>query len=311
MERNLDGTLRKLKDMKTLRETIKEVIQNHLDKGGLIGGQCLSAVGFVNNTIPDQTKGVIEAPMSDVGFADIMVGTAIAGRRPIVVIRFQDFLLLNGNALIMFAAKRKEIFGKSCPIFVRAIAREGNGTGNSHSGKLHSMFMHFPGLRIWAPITPLEYKECWKDFMEHDDPLICFEHALTLNNKDEMQEVRKCEPSFTLFGVSYARMNILKAADTLKRYGIDCDYFPITKLRPFQISKSWVESLQESQAGLVVDTGFETCGAARDIAYQLTQASGVIVGALGLEDKSVGVAKEYENLTPSVERIIKEVFKKI
>ena len=291
----------------TLRDTIREIIKKHLETGGLIGGQCLSAVGFVNNTIPNQTKGVIEAPMSDVGFADIMVGTAIAGRRPILVIRFQDFLLLNGNALIVFAAKRKEIFGKSCPIFVRALAREGKGTGNSHSGKLHSMFMHFPGLRIWAPITSGEYRACWKDFMEHDDPLICFEHQSTFDNDKELNSLCQKDADITIFAISFARFNALEAVDILKRDGIKCNIVHLVQLRPYSVCDTVVEMLRKSKRGLVIDTGFEICGAGRDFAYQLTQVSGVIVKAIGLEDKSVGVSKKHENLTPSSKKIVETV----
>ena len=42
---------------KTVAETIKELTFNHLNKkNGVILGQCLSAVGWVQNTIPPQKK---------------------------------------------------------------------------------------------------------------------------------------------------------------------------------------------------------------------------------------------------------------
>ncbi len=294
-----------------LRDTIKEIIKNHCENGGMILGQCLSAVGWVNNTIDPETKNLIELPMTDVAATDIAAGAAVAGRRPILVIRFQDFLLLNGNALIVFAAKRKEIFGKSCPVFVRAIGREGKGTGNSHSGKLHSTFMHFPGLRIWAPITPMEYKACWNDFMLNDEPLICFEHQATFDNDEEFYSTFQKDADITIFAISFARINALKAIDILKKEGIVCNIIYLIQLRPYSVCDTVVELLRKSKRGLVVDTGFETCGAGRDFAYQLTQASGIIVKAIGLEDKSVGVAKGYENLTPSSEKIVETVKKMV
>jgi len=299
--------------MADLKETIREITKNHCENGGMIFGQCLSAVGWVNNTIDPETKNLIELQMTDVAGADIAVGAAITGRRPILVIRFQDFLLLNGNALIVFAAKRKKIFGKSCPIFVRALAREGNGTGNSHSGKLHSMFMHFPGLRIWAPVSPGEYKACWSDFMRNDDPLICFEHRTTFNNDKEFHSVSQENADIAIFAISLARFNALEAIDILKKDGIKCDMFHLAQLRPYSVCDASAQSLKKSKRGLVIDTGFETCGAGRDFAYQLTQASGVVVEAMGIKDKSVGVAKEYENSTPSAEEIaqkVKEMLKK-
>mgnify|MGYP001317128952 CR=1 FL=1 len=101
---------------KTVAETIKEISYNHTNKNnGVIMGQCLSAVGWVQNTVPAQKKGIIEFPMTDVAGAGFAVGAAIAGARPIFILRFQSFLWLNASPLINHAAKAKEIFGSAFP----------------------------------------------------------------------------------------------------------------------------------------------------------------------------------------------------
>ena len=134
---------------KTVAETICELSRRHLEENnGLLLGQCVSAVGWVNHTVPD-CKGIVELPMTDVAGAGIAVGAAMVGRRPIFVIRFQDLLTLNGSPIINYAAKSKELHGRSTPIFVRALASE--GLGPVHSGVLHGIFMHFPGLRVRPP----------------------------------------------------------------------------------------------------------------------------------------------------------------
>ena len=75
---------------KTLADTIKEITFIHLNKDkGIIMGQCLSAVGWVQNTIPPQKKGVIELQMTDTAGAGFAVGSALAGARPILVLRFE------------------------------------------------------------------------------------------------------------------------------------------------------------------------------------------------------------------------------
>lgn len=289
--------------MATLRETIKEITREHLEKrNGLIMGQCLSAVGWVDNTVPD-TKGVVELPMTDVAGSDLACGCAVAGRLPILVIRFQDFLTLNGNALVYFAAKRKRIFQKECPVFVRALAKEGDGTGNSHSGKLHSWFMHYPELRCYAPITPEEYKETFNDFLNYKDPLICFEHRSTFDVDTNYKNIIK-DADITIFAISLARLEAIKAVKELEEMGIRCNLVHIWKLRPFELD---YEALNRSNCGLVVDTSFETCGASRDIAYQYMVNTDKKVHALGLEDKSAGCRKGEENLTPNAEKIINKV----
>jgi len=275
--------------MATLRDTIKGILENH---DGYIIGQCLSAVGWVNGTIPN--RNIIELPMVELTGAGIATGMALAGKRPILVIRFQDFLIQNGSILINFAAKRKDLFGKSCPLFVRTLAQEGNGTGGTHSGKLHSTFMHFPGFRIYAPITPNEYKECWEDFMVHDDPAICFEHRNTFDNEEDIKDIYNPGAKFTIYAISLARMNALKVAKELH-----CNFVNIYKLKPLEFQSVFTE-------GLVVDTGFETCSAGRDIAYQLMLDTGKRHEAMGLKDISVGCRKDTENLTPTEEEILKK-----
>ena len=119
---------------KTVAETIREISKIHLDKNdGLIMGQCLSAVGWVQNTVPAQKKGIVEFPMTDTAGAGFAVGAAVGGRKPIFILRFQSFLWLNASPLINNAAKSKEIFGYSAPVFIRAIASEGISSGPIHT----------------------------------------------------------------------------------------------------------------------------------------------------------------------------------
>jgi pyruvate dehydrogenase E1 component beta subunit len=284
--------------MATLRETILKISKHHvLYNDSYILGQCLSAIGWVDGTVPD-VKNIIELPMVELTGAGIATGIAVAGKRPILVIRFQDFLIQNGSVLINYAAKRKELFGKGCPLWVRALAKEGDGTGGTHSGKLHSTFIHFPGLRIYAPITSGEYQECWEDFMRHDDPAICFEHRDTFGNDKEFFDVRS-DNKVTIYAVSLARLNALKAVDILAEEGIYCNLIHIYKLKPLVVYPVHTK-------GLIVDTGFEDCGFARDLAYQLMVSTGKKHIALGLKDTSVTCRKGFENLTPSVEQITYE-----
>lgn len=292
---------------KTVAETIKEISREHLCKNnGLLLGQALTAVGWVNNTVPD-CPGIIELSMADVAGSGIAVGVALSGRRPIFVLRFQDFLLLNGSVIVNYAAKTKEFFGKGTPIFVRAIASEGKGVGPVHSGKLHSIFMHFPGFRVCSPMTPREYEEAWQVFMEHDDPMIVSEHRCSFNNREEMPDIIRNDAQISIYAISSARFNVSEAARILEKEGIKCNIIHIMWLKPFLVTERLREPLRCSKAGLVVDSGFEIAGASESIAYSLMWETGIPVKALGLYDKSVGVTFETENLTPDANRIAKMV----
>ena len=198
---------------KTVAETIKEITHKHLnDNDGLLFGQAIKAVGWVNNTVPD-SENIIEFPMSDVSNMGIACGAAIAGRRPIIVIRFQDFMWLNSSTLVNYAAKSKDIMGTSTPIFVRALALE--NAGCVHSGVLHSIFMHMPGFRICSPMTPREYQQAWDDFMAHDDPMIVSEHRISFSSSKEFSDSDN-PADITLIPVSAARFNVDEAVEQLK-----------------------------------------------------------------------------------------------
>ncbi len=62
---------------KTVADTIREITRTHLtQQNGLLLGQAVTAVGWVNHTVPDCT-GIIELSMSDVAGAGIAVGAAL------------------------------------------------------------------------------------------------------------------------------------------------------------------------------------------------------------------------------------------
>ncbi len=285
---------------RTLADTIKEITRKHLEENnGLLLGQAIKAVGWVNNTVPD-CKNIIELPMSDVSNMGIACGAAISGRRPIIVIRFQDFLWLNGSTLVNYAAKSKDIFGIATPIFVRALAQE--NAGCVHSGVLHSLFMHVPGFRVCSPMTPKEYEEIWDDFMKHNDPMIVSEHRTSFKNENEFVDSYE-KADITLMPISAVRFNIDKAVKQLASEGIKCNIAHIVWLKPLR-KDNLLKALANSKTGLVIDASFEICGASQAIAYELMLETGKKFKALGLEDRSVGASFESQNPTPSAEKIV-------
>lgn len=285
----------------TVADTIREISRHHLEENnGLLLGQSISAVGWVNNTVPD-CKGIVELPMTDVAGAGIAVGAAMVGRRPIFVIRFQDFLILNGSQLIFYAAKSKELHGTSTPLFVRAIAAD--GIGPVHSGVLHSVFMHFPGFRVCSPMTPKEYESVWADFMAHDDPMIVSEHRASFSNTEELDDIIHEDADITLYPISATRFEAVKAAELLIAEGIRCNIVHVLWLKPFIADTRMIAPLRQSGRGLVIDSGHETAGASQSIAYELTHASGFLVKALGLLDKTKCLCPPLQNKYPDAELI--------
>ena len=83
---------------KELRQTIKTITSHHLKKNkSQVFGQNLTGVGWVAGTLPKlfEKDGVIELPMADVAGGGIVTGSALMGKRPIYIIRYQGYNWFN------------------------------------------------------------------------------------------------------------------------------------------------------------------------------------------------------------------------
>lgn len=289
---------------RTVAETIRDLTRGHIDDGGIVIGQCLTAVGWVQNTIPPQTKGIVELPMTDICGSGIAVGAAIMGKRPIFVMRFQSFLWLNASPLVNYAAKSKEMFGYPAPVFARAIASESDGSGPLHTNCFHSLFMHMPGMRVCAPMTPKEYEAIWADYVAGDDPFMVSEHRRSYKSEIEFEDQIEDGAEITLYAVSAGRFNVEDAAEALREQGIRCNIVHLVWLKPFEVDARVLAPLKASGRGIVIDSAYEIAGASQSIAYDLMLATGCPVKAVGQFDRSPGVAKHLENGTPTAERIV-------
>jgi len=287
----------------TTADTIREITRRHLtENGGLLLGQCVTAVGWIGGTVPD-CDGIVEIPMTDIAGPGFAVGCALMGRRPIFVVRYQGFMWYNASSLVNYAAKSKQVWGVSVPIFIRSIGMEGNGIGHTASSNIHSIFMHSPGMPVAAPMTPEEYRSVWDYFVAHDDPIYVSEHRRSFALTEEMPDIIRDDAQVTVIGISAARLNMLDAAPALEAKGVKADLLHLLWLKPLGITERMIASLKKTGVGVVIDSDYEITGASRSIAYELMHATGVPVHALGLEDRVCGVAPHLENTTPSAAKI--------
>jgi len=283
--------------MPTVAETIRKATACHLNAfDGLLFAQCVTAVGWIGGTVPKQKTGIVELSMADVAGAGIAVGAALMGRRPIYVIRYQGFMWYDAAPLINYAAKSKEVWHVPCPIFIRSIASDGAGpvAGGCH----HGMVMRMPGIKVYAPMTPLEYLTIWRWFLNHDDPVYCSEHKNSFKIDYELDDMMHRDSKVTLFAISNTRINAVVVSKKLQ-----CSLFHITNLKPFEATSDMIRVLKRNGRGLVLDCDYDM--AAKSIAHELMLKSQVPVDVLALENRTAGFGK-HSNDGPSVERILKE-----
>jgi len=290
-------------------ETIKEITRDHLlYHNGVAMGECLTAVGYVGGTVPELTEkdGLLELSMDDTSGGGIAVGYALAGRRPIYIVRYQGFQWFNAAMIVNYAAKSKDMWSGACPVFVRSVAMEGAigpVAGSSH----HGMIIRMPGVKVVAPMTPLEYRRVWDNFLLGNDPMYVSEHRKSFAIDYEMPDIIHDKADITLFPISVTRLAALEAVKVLEREGIICNVIHLITLKPFVVTATIMSSLDNSvHGGIVIDSDFENA-ASKCIAFDIMQVSNKRVRTMGLEERTAGFAPHLDNLPPSADKIHKTV----
>jgi pyruvate/2-oxoglutarate/acetoin dehydrogenase E1 component len=298
--------------METLRDVIKETVRTHLSTGHKAYGQCLTAVGWVGGTLPElyEADGMVELSMADVAGGGFVVGAALAGGRPIYIIRYQGFNWFNAPIVLNYACKSKEMWSRPCPMMIRSIAMEGSigpVAGSSH----HSLYFRMPGVKIFSPMTPNEYKDVYSQFMKDDEVYYISEHRGAYNNSEELEDISYDDPDFVLMPISITRFAAVEAARKLREENsLKVSVVHQYQLKPYLMNAQ--NQVSKSKFGsLVIDDDYVD-GIARSIASRYHEDIGSCkpVYSMGIKDRTAGFAKRYDNLPPTSEEIIEFVRRK-
>ena len=280
-----------------LRDTIRELTSKHLDAGYSVMGQCLSAVGWVGNTLPERYD-MVELPCSDVSGGGFAVGAALGGKRPILVIRYQGFSHFNAPLIVSYAAKSKEMWGRPCPMLIRGIAME--GSIGPVAGSSHHALWDMPGVKIRSPMTAREWTEAYAEFMDGDDVMYLSEHRSSWELDADAGDIFHIAAEAVLFPISITRIACYQAA-VFK--ALPVSICPIVKLRPLEVSEAALEALQRIGRGVVLDDAHT--GVAKAVSHDLARLTGAQIKVLGLEDRTAGFYRD--NLPPDCDQIIQSV----
>jgi pyruvate/2-oxoglutarate/acetoin dehydrogenase E1 component len=238
------------------------------------------------------TKGLVEkygpervfgTPLSEDAMTGAAIGMALAGLKPIHVHIRMDFVMLAMNQLVNMAAKHRYMFGNqsSVPMVVRSIIGKSWGQGAQHSQALHSMFMHVPGLKVVTPTTPYDAKGCLAAAIADPDPVMFIEHRILYYQRGLVPEERyEVLPGkariavrgddITIVGISYMQVECLRAQRYLEDKGIKAEIIDPIWLAPLDI-ETIIASAKRTGKLLIVDNGWNTCGASAEIAAAVAE----------------------------------------
>jgi 2-oxoisovalerate dehydrogenase E1 component len=117
---------------------------------------------------------VRNTPISEAATMGVAIGLALAGRRPIVDIMFDDFLTLASDQLFNHAAKIHYMSGgsRNVPLCVWTTGGAGTQWGAQHSQRLDGMLSGIPGVKVLAPTTPAMAAASLAAAVEDPDPVV-------------------------------------------------------------------------------------------------------------------------------------------
>lgn len=223
------------------------------------------------------SKRVFDMPISENGMTGIAIGSAIAGKRPVMTHQRLDFFLLALDQLINNAAKWHFMFDgeMSVPMVIRLIIGRGWGQGPQHSQSLHSLFAHIPGLKVVAPAFAQDAKGMLISAIEDPNPVVFIEHRWLHNHVGDVPEGHYCTPldkahivregsDITLVASSLMTIDALKAAKTLEEDGIDVEIVDLRSLRPLD-DAAILASVRKTGRLIVLDGDWKTMSLASEV----------------------------------------------
>ena len=270
-------------------------------------------------------KRAIDTPITELGFAGLGVGAAMAGLRPIVEFMTFNFSILATDQIINSAAKMLYMSGGqfNIPIVFRGPGGTALQVSSQHSQALESWYAYFPGVKVVMPSTAADAKGLLKSSIRDNDPVIFIEQERMYGLKGEVPE----DPDFTIpLGVADVKREgtdctivarslmvplALEAAEKLQEQGVSCEVIDPRTIRPLDID-TIIESVKKTNRVVLAEESHPICGVNAEISHEIMERAFDYLDApvkrVSGADVPMPYAKNLEQLAvPDVAKIIAAV----
>jgi pyruvate dehydrogenase E1 component subunit beta len=270
-------------------------------------------------------KRVIDTPITELGFAGLGVGAAMAGLRPIIEFMTFNFSILATDQIINSAAKMLYMSGGQfkIPIVFRGPGGSAYQVSSQHSQAIESWYAYFPGLKVVMPSTPADAKGLLKSAIRDDDPVIFIEQERMYGMKGEVPEdedftiplgvadVKREGTDATIVARSLMVPTALKAAEELEKEGISCEVIDPRTIRPLDI-ETIVASIRKTNRAVIAEESHPFASVGAEISAEIMEQAFDFLDApvkrVSGADVPMPYAKNLEQLAvPDVAHIVAAV----
>ncbi len=215
---------------------------------------------------------VVDTPITELGFAGVGVGAAMAGLRPVIEFMTWNFALLALDQVVNAAAKMLYMSGGQYPMPM--VFRGPNGAAlqlsAQHSQAWESWLAHIPGLKVITPGTPYDAKGMLKAAIRDDNPVVVLEGEMLYNTKGEVPDedyiiplgkadIKREGDQCTVVTHGKSVLVALQVADALAKEGISIEVVDLRTIRPMDV-ETIAASVRKTNRAVVLEEGWEVCG---------------------------------------------------
>lgn len=272
--------MREITYAQALREAIVEEMRR--DKNVLLWAQDVrfGMWGVTGGLQEEFNDRMYTMPIAENGFCGAGVGAALTGLRPIVELMYDDFLLLAMDAIFNQGGKYRYMNGgepwKVPAVYRMAGTGVGAGSGLHHSQYLEAVTLHFPGVKVVAPMTPADAKGMLKSAIRDDNPVVFFEYKMLGQTRGPVPEgdvlvpigkanVVKEGSDVSIISHGTALLKSIEAGKQLEKEGVKAEIVDLRTLYPLD-KEAILKSVSKTGRVVLVEDGVKTMGVCAEVA---------------------------------------------
>ena len=263
----------------TVREALREAMEEEMTRdetvflmGEEVGeyqGAYKISQGLLDKFGP---RRVVDTPISEIGFAGIGTGAALAGLRPIVEFMTFNFAMQAMDHIINSAAKTLYMSGgqMGAPMVFRGPNGAAARVGAQHSQDFSAWFAQIPGLKVAIPYTAADAKGLLKQAIRDPNPVIFLENEILYGRSFEVPDLEdftvplgkakivRPGRDVTLVSFGIGMTHALDAAEKLAAEGLEAEVIDLRSLRPIDYA-TVIGSVMRTNRCVTVEEGFPIC----------------------------------------------------
>lgn len=226
-------------------------------------------------------KRIIDTPITEIGFAGIATGAAMAGLRPICEFMTFNFAMQAIDQVINSAAKTFYMSAGevNVPVVFRGPNGASAGVAAQHSQCYAAWYGHVPGLKVVSPWSAEDCKGLLKSAIRDNDPVVFLENEIMYGRVFDVDE-KVLDPDYlvpigkakieregtdvTIVAHSLGVQKAMEGAAELEKEGISCEIVNLRTIRPLD-TQTVIDSVKKTHRLVTVEGGFPQFGVGAEI----------------------------------------------